>query len=87
MDFLELVSSRYSVRAYQSRPIEQEKLDRVLERVSVYYDQEVETAVKGATAMIEPLTYHTRNNQLSPETGSTNNLISPVPQPAHVVSQ
>lgn len=31
------------------------KLDRVLERVSVYYDQEVETAVKGATAMIEPI--------------------------------
>jgi type IV pilus assembly protein PilC len=31
------------------------KLDKVLERVSVYYDQEVETAVKGATAMIEPI--------------------------------
>jgi type IV pilus assembly protein PilC len=31
------------------------KLDSVLERVSTYYDQEVETAVKGATAMIEPI--------------------------------
>jgi nitroreductase len=31
MDFLELVSSRYSVRSYESRPIEQDKLDRVLE--------------------------------------------------------
>jgi len=31
MDFLELVKSRYSVRSYQSRPVEQEKLDRVLE--------------------------------------------------------
>jgi nitroreductase len=33
MDFLELVASRYSVRAYESRPVEQEKLDRVLEAV------------------------------------------------------
>ena len=31
------------------------KLDHVLERVSTYYDQEVDTAVKGATAMIEPI--------------------------------
>jgi len=31
------------------------KLDHVLERVSIYYDQEVETAIKGATAMIEPI--------------------------------
>jgi len=31
------------------------KLDKVLERVSTYYDQEVETSVKGATAMIEPI--------------------------------
>lgn len=31
------------------------KLDVVLERVSGYYDQEVETAIKGATAMIEPI--------------------------------
>jgi type IV pilus assembly protein PilC len=31
------------------------KLDAILERVSVYYDQEVETAIKGATAMIEPI--------------------------------
>jgi nitroreductase len=33
MDFLELVKSRYSVRSYQSRPVEQDKLDRVLEAV------------------------------------------------------
>ncbi len=31
------------------------KLDRVLERVSVYYDREVETAIKAATSMIEPI--------------------------------
>jgi type IV pilus assembly protein PilC len=31
------------------------RLDSVLERVSTYYDREVETAVKGATAMIEPI--------------------------------
>jgi len=31
------------------------RLDSVLERVSTYYDKEVETAVKGATAMIEPI--------------------------------
>jgi nitroreductase len=33
MDFLELVASRYSVRSYESRPVEQDKLDRVLEAV------------------------------------------------------
>lgn len=31
MDFLELVTSRYSVRSYQPRPVEQDKLDRILE--------------------------------------------------------
>lgn len=31
MDFFELISKRYSVRAYQNVPIEQEKLDQVLE--------------------------------------------------------
>jgi type IV pilus assembly protein PilC len=31
------------------------KLDEVLERVSTYYDGEVETAVKAATSMIEPI--------------------------------
>ena len=31
------------------------KLDQVLERVSVYYDREVETAVKATTSMIEPI--------------------------------
>jgi len=33
MDFLELVKLRYSVRSYQPRPVEQDKLDRVLEAV------------------------------------------------------
>ena len=33
MDFIELVKSRYSVRSYQPRPLEQDKLDRVLEAV------------------------------------------------------
>ena len=33
MDFLELVSSRYAVRSYQSRPVEQDKLEHVLEAV------------------------------------------------------
>jgi nitroreductase len=33
MDFLELVTSRYSVRSYQPLPVEQDKLDRVLEAV------------------------------------------------------
>jgi len=31
------------------------KLDQVLERVSTYYDREVETSIKAATSMIEPL--------------------------------
>ncbi|NUQ64999.1 MAG: type II secretion system F family protein [Pirellulales bacterium] len=31
------------------------RLDYVLERVSTYYDQEVETAIKTATSMIEPI--------------------------------
>ena len=31
------------------------RLDYVLERVSVYYDQEVETALKTTTSMIEPI--------------------------------
>jgi nitroreductase len=33
MDFVELVKSRYSVRSYQARPVEQDKLDRILEAV------------------------------------------------------
>ena len=33
MDFLALVRSRYSVRSYEDRPVEQDKLDRVLEAV------------------------------------------------------
>jgi nitroreductase len=31
MEFLELVKARYSVRSYQDRPVEQDKLERVLE--------------------------------------------------------
>ena len=31
MTFLELAAARYSVRAYDDRPVEQEKLDAVLE--------------------------------------------------------
>jgi type IV pilus assembly protein PilC len=31
------------------------KLDEVLQRVSVYYDREVENAVKATTSMIEPI--------------------------------
>jgi type IV pilus assembly protein PilC len=31
------------------------KLDRVLAKVSAYYDKEVETSIKAATSMIEPL--------------------------------
>jgi nitroreductase len=30
MDFFELIEKRYSVRAYQSRPVEEEKLQKVL---------------------------------------------------------
>jgi len=33
MEFVELVRSRYSVRSYLSRPVEQDKLDRILEAV------------------------------------------------------
>jgi nitroreductase len=33
MDFLELVTSRHSVRSYQPRPVQQDKLDRILEAV------------------------------------------------------
>ena len=33
MDFLALVTSRYAVRSYQPRPIEQDKLDRIFEAV------------------------------------------------------
>ncbi len=33
MNFLELTRSRYSVRSYQQRPVEQDKLDRILEAV------------------------------------------------------
>ncbi len=31
MEFLELVKSRYSVRAYKNEPVENEKLDKILE--------------------------------------------------------
>jgi type IV pilus assembly protein PilC len=31
------------------------KLDRVLERVSSYYDREVETSIKAATSLVEPI--------------------------------
>jgi nitroreductase len=31
MDFLDLVKSRYSVRAYKNQPVEKEKLDKILE--------------------------------------------------------
>jgi nitroreductase len=31
MDFFELIEKRYSVRAYQSKPVEEEKLQKVLE--------------------------------------------------------
>jgi len=31
MDFLELAEKRYSVRAYQDKPVEEEKLNRILE--------------------------------------------------------
>ena len=33
MDLLALVRSRYAVRSYQTRPVEQDKLDRILEAV------------------------------------------------------
>jgi nitroreductase len=31
MDFYEAIKSRYSVRSYQNKPVEQEKLDRILD--------------------------------------------------------
>ncbi|MGZ7159962.1 MAG: nitroreductase family protein [Methanobacterium sp.] len=31
MDFLDLVKSRYSVRAYKNQPVEEEKLEKILE--------------------------------------------------------
>ena len=31
------------------------KLDEVLEKVSVYYDSEVETSLKATTSLIEPI--------------------------------
>lgn len=31
MDFLEMAKNRYSERFFDSRPVEQEKLDRILE--------------------------------------------------------
>ena len=31
MDFLELIKSRYSVRAYKNQPVEEEKLDKILQ--------------------------------------------------------
>ncbi|NQU22840.1 MAG: type II secretion system F family protein, partial [Candidatus Nealsonbacteria bacterium] len=31
------------------------KLDKVLQKVSVYYDREVETSLKATTSLIEPL--------------------------------
>lgn len=35
MDFFELINKRYSVRAYQSKPVEKEKLQKVLEAASL----------------------------------------------------
>ena len=35
MDFLELAKKRYSVREYDSRPVEKEKLDKILEAAHV----------------------------------------------------
>ena len=31
MDFYEVIKSRYSVRSYLDKPVEQEKLDRILD--------------------------------------------------------
>ena len=31
MDFFEVIEKRYSVRAYQTKPVEQEKLGQILE--------------------------------------------------------
>ena len=30
MDFLELAAERYSVRSYSDKPVEQDKIDRIL---------------------------------------------------------
>ncbi len=35
MEFFELIKKRYSVRAYQSKPIEDEKLQKVLEAARI----------------------------------------------------
>lgn len=35
MDFLELAKARYSVRKFSDKPIEQEKLDKILEAARV----------------------------------------------------
>ena len=35
MEFLELAKKRYSVRAYDNRPVEKEKLDKILEAAHV----------------------------------------------------
>jgi len=35
MDFFKLISKRYSVRAYQSKPVEKEKLQKVLEAANL----------------------------------------------------
>jgi nitroreductase len=35
MEFFELINKRYSVRAYQSKPVEKEKLQRVLEAANL----------------------------------------------------
>ena len=34
MDFQELIKNRYSVRSYQDRPVEDEKLNQVLEAIT-----------------------------------------------------
>ncbi|MDO4797806.1 MAG: nitroreductase family protein [Coriobacteriales bacterium] len=65
MDFLELVRSRWSVRDYDARPVEQEKVDRILEagrlaptganrqpqRIYVLQSEEALAAVRAATRM------------------------------------
>jgi nitroreductase len=35
MEFFDLITKRYSVRAYQSKPVEQEKLDKILEAANL----------------------------------------------------
>ena len=34
-DFMTLAKSRYSVRSYQSRPVEQEKIEKILEAARI----------------------------------------------------